>query len=78
MTQSVFHCNDCAQQFTVQHPASQFVPTHAACPHCGSANLHLLATAPSSRSFTTAPSVGSRSKQAKARQPRQPRRHKAY
>lgn len=77
MTQYAYHCWDCKQQFTVQHPVSQTVATHTTCPHCGSARVQELATAPSPRSFTSTPAPSARSKKAKMRQPRQPRRRSA-
>ena len=78
MTHFVYHCDTCNQQFTVQHPATNTAAAHSVCTHCGSAGAHLVTTASSPRAFTTVPEPVSGSKQAKARQPRQPRRHKAY
>ena len=77
MTQYAYHCWDCKQQFNVQHPASQTTPTHPTCPHCGSTRVQELATAPAPHPVEKAPVESTHSKQAHARQPRQPRRRSA-
>ncbi len=77
MTQYAYHCWDCKQQFNVQHPASQFVSAHATCPHCGSTRVQELAAAPAVHPVEKAPAEITHSRQAKMRQPRQPRRRSA-